>query len=170
MDQNVDIIIYQCLVNLIPRRMSEMKIANMDRSFNHQRNATEMRLKHNESNVLNEKDYQSKLHFPIKPYTKPKKDTIVRQQTTTTTTTVRGSQKFNPSEVNRIKRLNHNFSDVFGLEYGAREALQDKKSQYRNLSSQLDWTNVDSVLYEKDIGSHHKDEKKVHHISHIIPS
>lgn len=33
-----------------------------------------MRLKHNESNVLNSEEFQSKLNFPLQPYKKNKND------------------------------------------------------------------------------------------------
>jgi hypothetical protein len=66
---------------------------------------------------------------------------------------------FSPAEIDHIKRLNHNFSDVFGLEYGSRERIQAKKAQVRNLSPTLLWTNVDSIKNRKDIGTQHSEGK-----------
>jgi len=109
---------------------------------------------HNESNVFHKEDYASRLKFPL---TAPKRAVEPASFVNT--------NAFSPAEIEHIKRLNHNFSDVFGLEYGSREVV--KRGPVRNLSPKLEWVQVDSIKNRKDIGENHQQTKTVF-VSHII--
>ena len=39
--------------------------------------------------------------------------------------------EYNQSEMNRIKKMNHNFSDIFGLEYGQRGELKGRNYELK---------------------------------------
>lgn len=96
---------------------------------------------HNESNVFHQEDYTSKLKFPI---------AVPKRSIAPEPASLVNTDAFSPAEIEHIKRLNHNFSDVFGLEYGSREGV--KKSPTRTFSPKLEWDHVDSIKNRRDVG------------------
>ena len=59
-------------------------------------------------------------------------------------------QKFSDKEIEKLKRSNRNFSELFGMQYGKRGSLPH---EVKEISNNIGWINIDSVRNNLDFGN-----------------